>query len=77
MSPYRNYPWEKVEKFIRENLKLNLSDEYVGVSRYVDEDSNIPIWYITWSVDNTEVSSVKINALTGKVVSREVNEVRE
>lgn len=76
-APYRNYPWEKVEKFIRENLKLNLSDEYVGVSRYVDEDSNIPIWYITWSVDNTEVSSVKINALTGKVVSREVNEVRE
>ena len=76
-APYRNYPWEKVEKFIRENLKLNLSDEYVGVSRYVDEDANIPIWYITWSVDNTEVSSVKINALTGKVVSREVNEVRE
>ena len=57
-APYRNYPWEKVEKFIRENLKLNLSDEYVGVSRYVDEDANIPIWYITWSVDNTEVSSV-------------------
>ncbi|MGP1492844.1 MAG: hypothetical protein ACTTJJ_05470 [Prevotella fusca] len=76
-APYRNYPWEKVEKFIRENLKLNLSDEYVGVSRYVDEDANIPIWYITWSVDNTEVSSVKINALTGKVVSKEVNEVRE
>ena len=32
---------------------------------------------ITWRSDSTEVFSIKINALTGKVISKEINEVRE
>ena len=38
---------------------------------------NLPIWYITWRTDSTEVFSIKINALTGKVISKEINKVRE
>lgn len=75
--PYKNYPWEKVERLIKEELKLNLFDKDVEVNRYIDEEVNLPIWYITWRTDNTEVFSMKINALTGKVISKEINEVRE
>lgn len=75
--PYKNYPWEKVERFITEELKLNLFDKDVEVNRYIDEEVNLPIWYITWKSDSTEVFSIKINALTGKVISKEKNEVRE
>ena len=75
--PYKNYPWEKVERFITEELKLNLFDKDVEVNRYIDEEVNLPIWYITWKSDSTEVFSIKINALTGKVISKEINEVRE
>ena len=75
--PYKNYPWEKVERFITEELKLNLFDKDVEVNRYIDEEVNLPIWYITWRSDSTEVFSIKINALTGKVISKEINEVRE
>ena len=76
-TPYKNYPWEKVERFITEELKLNLFDKDVEVNRYIDEEVNLPIWYITWRTDSTEVFSIKINALTGKVISKEKNEVRE
>lgn len=75
--PYKNYPWEKVERFIKEDLKLNLFDKDVEVNRYVDKETNIPIWYISWRTDNTKVFSMKINALTGKAISKETNEVRE
>ena len=75
--PYKNYPWEKVERFITEELKLNLFDKDVEVNRYIDEEVNLPIWYITWRSDSTEVFSIKINALTGKVISKEINKVRE
>ena len=75
--PYKNYPWEKVERLITEELKLNLFDKDVEVNRYIDEEVNLPIWYITWRSDSTEVFSIKINALTGKVISKEINEVRE
>ena len=75
--PYKNYPWEKVERFITEELKLNLFDKDVEVNRYIDEEVNLPIWYITWRTNSTEVFSIKINALTGKVISKEINEVRE
>ena len=75
--PYKNYPWEKVERFITEELKLNLFDKDVEVNRYIDEEVNLPIWYITWKSDSTEVFSIKINALTGKVISKEINKVRE
>lgn len=75
--PYKNYPWEKVERFITEELKLNLFDKDVEVNRYIDEEVNLPIWYITWRTDSTEVFSIKINALTGKVISKEINKVRE
>ena len=75
--PYKNYPWEKVERFITEGLKLNLFDKDVGVNRYIDEEVNLPIWYITWRTDSKEVFSIKINALTGKVISKEINKVRE
>lgn len=76
-TPYKNYPWEKVERFITEELKLNLFDKDVEVNRYIDEEVNLPIWYITWRTDSTEVFSIKINALTGKVISKEINKVRE
>ena len=75
--PYKNYPWEKVERFITEELKLNLFNKDVEVNRYIDEEVNLPIWYITWRSDSTEVFSIKINALTGKVISKEINKVRE
>ena len=57
--PYKNYPWEKVERFITEELKLNLFDKDVEVNRYIDEEVNLPIWYITWRTDSTEVFSIK------------------
>jgi len=56
---------------------LNLFDKDVEVNRYIDEEVNLPIWYITWKSDSTEVFSIKINALTGKVISKEINKVRE
>ena len=38
-APYKNYPWEKVEKFVKEELKLDLFDKKVVIHRYVSKHS--------------------------------------
>ena len=43
-APYKNYPWEKVEKFVKEELKLDLFDKNVSIRRYVSDKTNIPVW---------------------------------
>lgn len=78
-APYKNFPWEKVEKFIKKELKLDLFDEKtdVGVSRSVDDKTGIPMWNITWRPGDAKVHFVDINANTGKVVERGANEMRK
>ena len=78
-APYKNFPWEKVEKFIKKELKLDLFDEKtdVGVSRSVDDKTGIPMWNITWRPGDAKVHFVDINANTGKVVGRGANEMRK
>ena len=41
-APYKNYPWEKVEKFIKEELKLDLFNKTLYICRYVDKETKIP-----------------------------------
>ena len=68
-APYKNYPWEKVEKFVKEELKLDLFDKKVSIHRYVSKHSKIPIWRIRWQV-GIKVYTIKINANTGKIINQ-------
>ena len=68
-APYKNYPWEKVEKFVKEELKLDLFDNKVFIHRYVSKHSKIPIWRIRWEV-GIKVYTIKINANTGKIINQ-------
>ena len=78
-APYKNYPWEKIEKFIKKELKLDLFDKKtdVGVSRSVDDKTGIPMWNITWRPGDAKVHFVDIDANTGKVVERGANDIEK
>ncbi|WP_254919400.1 hypothetical protein [Prevotella jejuni] len=75
-APYKNYPWEKVEKFVKEELKLDLFDNKVFIHRYVSKHSKIPIWRIRWQV-GIKVYTIKINANTGKIINQVEGEVEK
>ena len=75
-APYKNYPWEKVEKFVKEELKLDLFDKKVSIRRYVSKHSKIPIWRIRWQV-GIKVYTIKINANTGKIINQVEGEVEK
>ena len=75
-APYKNYPWEKVEKFVKEELKLDLFDKKVVIHRYVSKHSKIPIWRIRWQV-GIKVYTIKINANTGKIINQVEGEVEK
>ena len=76
-APYTNYPWEKVMKFVKEQLKLDLFDKGVSVNRYITKDHNIPVWFITWNPCDGKIHFVKINANTGQVIEQGANEIIE
>ena len=48
-APYKNYPWEKVEKFVKEELKLDLFDNKVFIHRYVSKHSKF-LYGDSWQV---------------------------
>ena len=73
-APYKNYPWEKVEKFIKEELKLDLFNKTLYICRYVDKETKIPTWEISWQVYD-KVHTIEINANTGEIVSRKIGTV--
>ena len=75
-APYKNYPWEKVEKLVKEELKLDLFDKKVFIHRYVSKHSKIPIWRIRWQV-GIKVYTIKINANTGKIINQVEGEVEK
>ena len=75
-APYKNYPWEKVEKLVKEELKLDLFDKKVVIHRYVSKHSKIPIWRIRWQV-GVKVYTIKINANTGKIINQVEGEVEK
>ena len=75
-APYKNYPWEKVEKFVKEELKLDLFDKKVSIRRYVSKHSKIPIWRIRWQV-GIKVYTIKINADTGKIINQVEGEIEK
>ena len=54
-APYKNYPWEKVEKFVKEELKLDLFDKNVSIRRNVSDKTNIPVWIIHYKVGSNIV----------------------
>ena len=76
-APYKNYPWEKVSQFIKEELKLDLFDKGVHVGRYVDAKSSTPIWHITWNPYDGKIYFVKINAATGQIIEQGANKIRK
>ena len=76
-APYKNYPWEKVSQFIKEELKLDLFDKGVHVGRYVDVKSSTPIWHITWNPYDGKIYFVKINAATGQIIEQGANKIRK
>ena len=78
-APYKNYPWEKVEKFIKKELKLDLFDKRtdVGVNRSVNTKTGIPMWYITWRIGDGKVHFVDINANTGEIMERGANDIEK
>ena len=75
-APYKNYPWEKVEKFVKEELKLDLFDKKVFIHRYVDEETKTPIWDIHHQV-GLIVYSIEINANTGKIIKQEERKIEK
>ena len=75
-APYKNYPWEKVEKFVKEELKLDLFDKKVSIHRYLSKHSKIPIWRIRWQV-GVKVYTIKINADTGKIINQVEGEIEK
>ena len=75
-APYKNYPWEKVEKFVKEELKLDLFDKKVFIHRCVDEETKTPIWDIHHQV-GLIVYSIEINANTGKIIKQEEGEIEK
>ena len=75
-ASYKNYPWEKVEKFIKEELKLDLFNKTLYICRYVDKETKIPTWEISWQVYD-KVHTIEINANTGEIVSRKIGTVEK
>ena len=73
-APYKNYPWEKVEKFVKEELKLDLFDKNVSIRRYVSDKTNIPVWIIHYKV-GSNIVSIKINANTGEIIKKGTNPI--
>ena len=73
-APYKNYPWEKVEKFVKEELKLDLFDKNVSIRRYVSDKTNIPVWVIHYKV-GPNIVSIKINANTGEIIKKGINPI--
>ncbi len=73
-APYKNYPWEKVEKFVKEELKLDLFDKNVSIRRYVSDKTNIPVWVIHYKV-GPNIVSIKINANTGEIIKKAINPI--
>ena len=72
--PYKKYPWEKVEKFVKEELKLDLFDKNVSIRRYVSDKTNIPVWIIHYKV-GSNIFSIKINANTGEIIKKGTNPI--
>lgn len=72
--PYKKYPWEKVEKFVKEELKLDLFDKNVSIRRYVSDKTNIPEWIIHYKV-GSNIFSIKINANTGEIIKKGTNPI--
>ena len=73
-APYKNYPWEKVEMFVKEELKLDLFDKNVSIRRYVSDKTNIPVWVIHYKV-GPNIVSIKINANTGEIIKKGTNPI--
>ena len=73
-APYKNYPWEKVEKFVKEELKLDLFDKNVSIRRYVSDKTNIPVWVTHYKV-GPNIVSIKINANTGEIIKKGTNPI--
>lgn len=73
-APYKNYPWEKVEKFVKEELKLDLFDKNVSIRRYVSDKTNIPVWIIHYKV-GSNIVSIKINANIGEIIKKGTNPI--
>ena len=72
--PYKKYPWEKVEKFVKEELKLDLFDKNVSIRRYVSDKTNIPVWIIHYKV-GSNIVPIKINANTGEIIKKGTNSI--
>ena len=72
--PYKKYPWEKVEKFVKEELKLDLFDKNVSIRRYVSDKNNIPVWIIHYKV-GSNIVSIRINANTGEIIKKGTNPI--
>ena len=73
-APYKNYPWEKVEKFVKEELKLDLFDKNVSIRRNVSDKTNIPVWIIHYKV-GSNIVFIKINANTGEIIKKGTNPI--
>lgn len=78
--PYKNYPWEKVEEFLK-NKDVKLTDPLTSVWRDVSQQ-NIPMWYLEWDTGKKNVDmfqiiqNIEIDANTGNI-SKEYQTFRE
>lgn len=78
--PYKNYPWIKVEEFLK-TKNVNFKDPLTVVSRDTTQH-NTPMWYLEWDTGkkNLEmfqiIQNVEIDANTGKI-TKEYQTFRE
>ena len=81
--PYKNYPWEKVERFITEELKLNLFDKDVEVEYIKEQMSPKALANLETESkeekDDSKYVDEKVTKVEGKNGEKEVtyNVVRE
>ena len=78
--PYKKYPWEKVEEFLK-NKKVNLKDPFTSVWRDISQQ-NTPMWYLEWDTGKINIDmfqiiqNIEIDANTGNI-TKEYQTFRE
>ena len=69
--PFEGYSWEDVKEYTKMR-GIDLFDRYTYINRFIDQDSQIPIWTISWSNPirvSRNATKIEIDARNGKIIS--------
>ena len=71
----QQYPlsWSEVEQILKDN-KISLLTAY-SISRYIDQETNKPIWSISITIKHATIVRYTIDAQTGAILSKKVEKL--